>query len=97
MSTSSFQSFFVLQIVKNEGGYEDVTRLRRWSRVALLMGYGSAQASAVLRRHYEKILYPYDVFMSGAMTGDDDPQTSSISPKVISLQDHAFELIITDK
>ncbi|XP_047123479.1 lysine-specific demethylase 5A isoform X1 [Hydra vulgaris] len=58
------------KIVQTEGGYEDVTRLRRWSRIALLMGYSSPQASAILRRHYEKILYPYDVFMSGAMIGE---------------------------
>ena len=36
----------------------------------MLMGCGGGQSSAVLRKHYEKLLYPYDVFMSGAMTGD---------------------------
>lgn len=70
------------KIVQAEGGYEDVTRLRRWSRIALLMGYNNAPASAVLRRHYEKILYPYDVFMSGAMTGDSEASAGVIKQEI---------------
>jgi len=62
---------FLQQIVQAEGGYEDVTRLRRWSRVAALLNYTAPATSAILRRHYERILYPYDIFMSGAMTGGD--------------------------
>ena len=36
------------------------------------MGYiESKSAPTVLRNHYEKLLFPYDVFQSGLMTGGD--------------------------
>jgi hypothetical protein len=39
----------------------------KWMKVATQLGYQSGkQAAGSLRQQYEKILYPYDVFMSGA-------------------------------
>ena len=36
------------------------------------MGYLEAKSvPACLRNHYEKLLFPYDVFQSGLMTGED--------------------------
>eukprot|EP00794_Sanderia_malayensis_P006077 gene6077-6780_t len=60
------------KVVQEEGGYEDVTRLRKWARVAQKMGFsqGDGKGYPMLRTHYEKILFPLDVFKSGAMTGD---------------------------
>jgi len=75
--------YLLHKIVQQEGGYEDVTRLRRWSRVSMLMGCGGGQSSAVLRKHYEKLLYPYDVFMSGAMTGDMQEGNESMEEDVL--------------
>ena len=45
------------------------------------MGYLEAKsAPACLRNHYEKLLFPYDVFQSGLMTGDDSgPQVITIA------------------
>ena len=37
------------------------------------MGYFEAKSvPACLRNHYEKLLFPYDVFQSGLLTGTDD-------------------------
>ena len=58
---------FALQIVNEEGGYELVTKERKWSKVSSRMGYPPAKnVGSTLRAHYERILYPYDIFTSGA-------------------------------
>ncbi|XP_054168753.1 lysine-specific demethylase 5C-like isoform X2 [Oppia nitens] len=64
------------KIVAEEGGFEICTRDRKWSRVATRMGYGNNSSSkgtiaSLLRQHYERILFPYDVFQSGATIGPD--------------------------
>ena len=51
----------------------------------MLMGYQSGPASSLLRRHYEKILYPYDVFMSGVMTGGDTGDNEVSTPPACSV------------
>ena len=39
---------------------------RKWSRVASRLGYSPGKAvGSLLRSHYERILYPYDIFKSG--------------------------------
>lgn len=45
------------------------------------MGYLEAKSvPACLRNHYEKLLFPYDVFQSGLMTGDGTaPQVATIA------------------
>nr|XP_054751747.1 lysine-specific demethylase 5A-like isoform X1 [Lytechinus pictus] len=55
------------KIVQDEGGFEFVCRERRWSRVANRLHYppGKGVGSQLLK-HYERILWPYDVFHSGA-------------------------------
>uniref|UniRef100_UPI00358F3A27 lysine-specific demethylase 5D-like isoform X2 n=1 Tax=Myxine glutinosa TaxID=7769 RepID=UPI00358F3A27 len=54
------------KLVAEEGGFEVVCKERHWSRVAALMGYGSGRAvGTLLRSHYERVLYPYDLFQSG--------------------------------
>jgi len=57
------------RVVQSEGGFEQCTRERKWSRVAFKMGYSSAcktPVASLLRQHYERLLFPYDVFLSGA-------------------------------
>lgn len=51
-----------------EGGFEAVCRDRKWSRVTVRMGYPPSKGiGSTLRNHYEKLLYPFDVFNAGAL------------------------------
>ncbi|XP_070558275.1 LOW QUALITY PROTEIN: lysine-specific demethylase 5A-like [Ptychodera flava] len=55
------------RVVHEEGGFDVVTKERKWSKVAQKLGYPPAKgAGSLLRAHYERILYPYDIFQSGA-------------------------------
>lgn len=68
--------YMLHKVVQEEGGFEICTRDKKWSRVAVKMGYNtSAQnkgpVASLLRQHYERILFPYDVFLSGATIGPD--------------------------
>lgn len=59
------------RFVHDEGGMEQVCRDRKWTKVASRMGYAPMRTTgSLLRQHYERILYPYDVFQSGASLGD---------------------------
>uniref|UniRef100_H3CMU6 [histone H3]-trimethyl-L-lysine(4) demethylase n=1 Tax=Tetraodon nigroviridis TaxID=99883 RepID=H3CMU6_TETNG len=71
------------KIVSSEGGFEAVCKEKRWSKVSSRMGYPSGRGTgSLLRSHYERILYPYELFQSGAtLTGiqrlyeeGDDPE-----------------------
>ncbi|KAG7216008.1 hypothetical protein INR49_003530 [Caranx melampygus] len=54
-------------LVADEGGFDIVCRDRRWTKIALQMGFAPGKAvGSHLRGHYEKILYPYNLFQSGA-------------------------------
>ncbi|XP_066436729.1 lysine-specific demethylase 5C isoform X3 [Eleutherodactylus coqui] len=55
------------KIVQEEGGYEMICRERRWARVAQRMGYPSGKnLGSLLRSHYERIIYPFHMYQSGA-------------------------------
>uniref|UniRef100_A0A674MJB5 [histone H3]-trimethyl-L-lysine(4) demethylase n=1 Tax=Takifugu rubripes TaxID=31033 RepID=A0A674MJB5_TAKRU len=55
------------KIVSSEGGFETVCKEKRWSKVSSRMGYPSGRGTgSLLRSHYERILYPYELFQSGA-------------------------------
>ena len=57
-----------------------VLRERKWSKVASRMGYvGGKGVGSTLRQHYEKILYPYDIFKSGIYEADVSVQ-SNLAP-----------------
>lgn len=67
------------KVVQEENGFEYCTRERKWSKVASRLGYtvsrqNKGPIASLLRQHYERLLFPYDVFMSGATIGpiDDD-------------------------
>ncbi|XP_015794969.1 lysine-specific demethylase 5D isoform X2 [Tetranychus urticae] len=64
------------KVVAEEGGFETCTRERKWSKVAHRMNFNlnpqnKGTISSLLRQHYERILYPFDVFLSGATIGGD--------------------------
>uniref|UniRef100_A0A3Q3W480 [histone H3]-trimethyl-L-lysine(4) demethylase n=1 Tax=Mola mola TaxID=94237 RepID=A0A3Q3W480_MOLML len=53
--------------VSSEGGFETVCKEKRWSKVASRMSYPQGKGTgSLLRSHYERILYPYELFQSGA-------------------------------
>ncbi|XP_029011976.1 lysine-specific demethylase 5B-B [Betta splendens] len=62
------------KLVADEGGFDIVCRDRRWTRIALHMGFAPGKAvGSHLRGHYERILYPYNLFQSGANLLAPDP------------------------
>lgn len=57
----------LFQIVTDEGGFEMVCKERRWARVAQRLGYPPGKnIGSLLRSHYERIVYPFEMFQSGA-------------------------------
>uniref|UniRef100_A0A3B3XYM6 [histone H3]-trimethyl-L-lysine(4) demethylase n=1 Tax=Poecilia mexicana TaxID=48701 RepID=A0A3B3XYM6_9TELE len=55
------------KIVSSEGGFETVCKEKRWSKVATRMGFPPGKGTgSLLRSHYERFLYPYELFQSGA-------------------------------
>ncbi|XP_031516959.1 lysine-specific demethylase 5D isoform X4 [Papio anubis] len=55
------------KIVMEEGGYEAICKDRRWARVAQRLHYPPGRnIGSLLRSHYERIIYPYEMFQSGA-------------------------------
>uniref|UniRef100_A0AAQ4PXH2 [histone H3]-trimethyl-L-lysine(4) demethylase n=1 Tax=Gasterosteus aculeatus aculeatus TaxID=481459 RepID=A0AAQ4PXH2_GASAC len=56
-----------LELVADEGGFDVVCQERLWTKIALQMGFAPGKAvGSHLRGHYEKVLYPYNLFQSGA-------------------------------
>lgn len=50
-----------------EGGYEAICKDRRWARVAQRLNYPPGKnIGSLLRSHYERIVYPYEMYQSGA-------------------------------
>ncbi|XP_036433283.1 lysine-specific demethylase 5A isoform X1 [Colossoma macropomum] len=59
--------YLLSKIVSAEGGFEMVCKEKRWSKVATRMGYPSGKGmGSLLRSHFQRILYPYELFQSGA-------------------------------
>ncbi|KAK3610531.1 hypothetical protein CHS0354_008964 [Potamilus streckersoni] len=58
--------YSLYKTVEEEGGIEDITKERRWSKVAHKMGYPSGRGvGGILKGHYERLLYPYYLFKRG--------------------------------
>lgn len=54
------------RLVQDEGGLDHTTNGRKWSKIASAMGYPSGKSvGTILKGHYERILYPFDIFTSG--------------------------------
>uniref|UniRef100_T1IT35 [histone H3]-trimethyl-L-lysine(4) demethylase n=1 Tax=Strigamia maritima TaxID=126957 RepID=T1IT35_STRMM len=58
--------FTLHKLVQDEGGFDAVTRERKWSKLSTKMGYPPGRSvGSLLRGHYERLLYPYDMFLMG--------------------------------
>uniref|UniRef100_A0A3Q3AZ20 [histone H3]-trimethyl-L-lysine(4) demethylase n=1 Tax=Kryptolebias marmoratus TaxID=37003 RepID=A0A3Q3AZ20_KRYMA len=85
------------KLVNEEGGFDAVCRERRWTKISVKMGFAPGKAiGSHLRAHYERILYPYNLFQTGAnlpvptlthdtkdkeYTPHDLPQRQSVQPQ----------------
>ncbi|CAH2061130.1 unnamed protein product, partial [Iphiclides podalirius] len=59
------------KIVREAGGFEVCSAERKWSKIARRMGHPQGKGiGSILKSHYERILYPYDVFKSSGAVGD---------------------------
>ncbi|KAG7519301.1 lysine-specific demethylase 5B-B-like isoform X2 [Solea senegalensis] len=55
------------KLVAEEGGFDLVCQERRWTKIAVQMGFSPGKAiGSHLRGHYEKVLYPFNLFQNGA-------------------------------
>ncbi|XP_049793761.1 lysine-specific demethylase lid [Schistocerca nitens] len=58
-------------MVKAEGGADAVTAGKKWDKLAVRMGWPANRGlGAVLKHHYERILYPFDVFQQGKVMSE---------------------------
>lgn len=56
-------------MVESNGGFENIARNFGWPTVVSKLGYkDEKRIGPSLSQTYEKILYPYDIFISGATT-----------------------------
>ncbi|CAG9570286.1 unnamed protein product [Danaus chrysippus] len=71
------------KIVKEAGGFEVCSAERKWSKIARRMGHPQGKGiGSILKNHYERILYPYDVFKSsGAVGNGNDSKETKIEVK----------------
>lgn len=54
------------KVVSSEGGFEVVSKEKKWSKVGSRLGYMPGKGTgSLLKTHYERILYPYELFQSG--------------------------------
>ncbi|XP_066526984.1 lysine (K)-specific demethylase 5Ba [Hoplias malabaricus] len=63
----SLDLYQLYKLVTEEGGFECVCRERKWTQISLKMGFAPGKAvGSHLRAHYERVLYPYYLFQTGA-------------------------------
>lgn len=73
---NTYSSLF--KLVNEEGGFDAVCRERRWTKISVKLGFAAGKAvGSHLRAHYERILYPYNLFQ----TGDNLPVCSFLGLK----------------
>ncbi|XP_053574799.1 lysine-specific demethylase 5A isoform X2 [Bombina bombina] len=54
------------KVVSSEGGFEVVTKEKKWSKVGTRLGYMPGKGTgSLLKTHFDRILYPYELFQSG--------------------------------
>uniref|UniRef100_A0A8C0BD80 [histone H3]-trimethyl-L-lysine(4) demethylase n=1 Tax=Buteo japonicus TaxID=224669 RepID=A0A8C0BD80_9AVES len=62
--------FQLNRLVAEEGGFDVVCKERKWTKIATRMGFAPGKAvGSHIRAHYERILYPYNLFQSGVFLG----------------------------
>ncbi|XP_012502902.1 PREDICTED: LOW QUALITY PROTEIN: lysine-specific demethylase 5A [Propithecus coquereli] len=77
------------KIVASKGGFEMVTKEKKWSKVGSRLGYLPGKGTgSLLKSHYERILYPYELFQSGvSLMGVQMPNLDikeRVEPEVLS-------------
>lgn len=51
------------RLVHSEGGFANVSKERKWTKVATFMGYPHGKGlGTILKTHYERLLYPFEIF-----------------------------------
>ncbi|RNA27606.1 lysine-specific demethylase 5A isoform X2, partial [Brachionus plicatilis] len=53
------------KMVTEQGGFETVSKNKRWAYLAKQLNYKDAYTCTTLKMHYENILYPYILFEAG--------------------------------
>nr|XP_023422332.1 lysine-specific demethylase 5A [Cavia porcellus] len=81
------------KIVASKGGFEVVTKEKKWSKVGSRLGYLPGKGTgSLLKSHYERILYPYELFQSGvSLMGVQMPNLDlkeKVEPEVFSADIH---------
>ncbi|XP_077386911.1 lysine (K)-specific demethylase 5Ba [Festucalex cinctus] len=73
LERKSLDLYQLNKLVNDEGGFDTVCRERRWTKISVKMGFAPGKAvGSHLRAHYERILYPYNLFQ----TGDNQPRAT---------------------
>ncbi|KTF87545.1 hypothetical protein cypCar_00011165 [Cyprinus carpio] len=77
--------FLMYSVVKRLGGYERVTSHRLWKTVYNELGGspGSTSAATCTRRHYERLMLPYELHVRGENTELGKPRATFVSPTTI--------------
>ncbi|XP_059542839.1 lysine-specific demethylase 5B-like [Myotis daubentonii] len=58
--------FQLNKLVAEEGGFAVVCKDRKWTKIATKMGFAPGKAVGChIRGHYQRILHPYNLFLSG--------------------------------
>ncbi|XP_017559788.1 AT-rich interactive domain-containing protein 5B isoform X1 [Pygocentrus nattereri] len=73
--------FLMYSVVKKLGGYEAVTSRRLWKTVYNELGGspGSTSAATCTRRHYEKLMLPYELHIRGGNQEQSKPKPTEMS------------------
>ncbi|XP_041083440.1 lysine-specific demethylase 5B-like isoform X2 [Polyodon spathula] len=80
------------KLVADEGGFDTVCKERRWTRIALKMGFAPGKAvGSHIRSHYERILYPYNLFQSGASLLAPEPPSKLMSLVAVPALDQCVQ------
>lgn len=80
------------RVVMLEGGFESVTRDRKWSRISIRLGYPQGKnVGSTLKNHYEKLLFPFDVFKAGKVVDIKvDPNDTSVDKTLKDYKPHGI-------
>lgn len=59
--------FELHNIVKEEQGFEICSRDKKWPKITTRMNFTNSKSTCnALRQYYERLLFPYDIYLSGA-------------------------------
>ncbi|XP_046406090.1 lysine-specific demethylase 5A isoform X2 [Ischnura elegans] len=71
--------FTLHKIVTREGGFAAVTSKDKWVMVAKELEIMDAEGKApLIKMHYEKLLYPYDIFENNKRSSDESQENGNI-------------------